>query len=271
MAELGNTSKASRKESRKRSKREARWSKLRSTKAAVSSQGTELLLATQDVAAQASNAITANTDSSRKSMYRMLVMGVAAALVGTIALPAYAMDPSESENDTYTTAYADQDSQAVANGSEATISASRDGFTAAAAAVRQFTATASSGPSYKQVLANPPNPNFSLSGIFSEGMKYIGTPYVAYGASPAGFDCSGFTSYVYATFGVALPHQSEGQRAMGTPISEADAQPGDIVWMPGHVGLWGGPGMILDAPVPGGSVQLRRIWTSNYQVIRIGI
>ena len=270
MAHLGKWTDNSRKASRKRSKREARWSGLRKTTAVLSEKSTQLVSATKDVAHSTNVAIKDRTASSSGSGRRMLVMTIAAALVGTIALPAYAMSPEAPQNDTYYSNFASQDTQNVDNTSEATISASRDGFTANAA-VRQFSAPVASGPSYKQLLANPPNPNFSLSGIFNEGLKYIGTPYVSNGSTPAGFDCSGFTSYVYASFGVAIPRTSEGQRAVGTPISEADAQPGDIVWMPGHVGLWGGPGMILDSPVPGKTVSLRPIWTSNYQIIRIGI
>lgn len=212
---------------------------------------------------------------SARTWFRAGVMTVAAAIVGTVALPAYAIDPSAHDQallaNSAQTIYLRSGAQDTTVSSDApAIAAGRDGYNVTAA-VRAITAGSGTRSSYASVLSNPPNPNFSLGGIFAEGMKYIGTSYVAGGSSPAGFDCSGFTSYVYATFGVALPHNSEAQRAIGVAISEADAQPGDIVWMPGHVGLWGGPGMILDAPVPGGTVQLRKLWTSSYQVIRIGI
>lgn len=211
---------------------------------------------------------------SGRTLFRAGVMAVAAALIGTIALPAYAVNPTAQDQalmaNTEQTIYLRNGAQETSVSSTApSIAAGRDGYEVIAA-VRAITSGSGAG-SYRSVLANPPNPNFSLSGIFAEGMKYVGTPYVYAGSSPAGFDCSGFTRYVYGTFGVALPHSSEAQHAMGTEISEADAQPGDIVWMYGHVGIWGGPGMILDAPVPGGTVQLRKIWTSDYRIIRMGI
>jgi cell wall-associated NlpC family hydrolase len=58
---------------------------------------------------------------------------------------------------------------------------------------------------------------------------------------------------------------------MGTRISEADAQPGDLVIMPGHDGFYAGNGQILHAPYEGASVRVQPIWTSDYYIVRIGI
>jgi peptidoglycan DL-endopeptidase CwlO len=128
-----------------------------------------------------------------------------------------------------------------------------------------------SGPSVGDFLANPPYPNFDLASVYGVATQYIGTPYVYGGATPAGFDCSGFVMYVYAQFGVSMPHSSTGQGAMGTRISEADAQPGDLVIMDGHDGFYAGNGMILHAPYEGASVRVQPLWTSDYYIVRIGI
>ena len=94
------------------------------------------------------------------------------------------------------------------------------------------------GPSVRALLANPPYPSFSLDQVVAVAKQYQGVPYVYGGDSPAGFDCSGLTQFVYAQFGVALPHSSARQGSGGAAISAADARPGDLVIMDGggHVG-----------------------------------
>ena len=75
--------------------------------------------------------------------------------------------------------------------------------------------------------------------------QYLGTRYVYGGASPSGFDCSGFTMYVYRQFGYSLPHTATGQwqSGLGTKVWSIGAlQPGDLVFYPDdeHVGIVGG-------------------------------
>ncbi|QPZ37352.1 C40 family peptidase [Paramicrobacterium chengjingii] len=115
----------------------------------------------------------------------------------------------------------------------------------------------------------PPTTPYSLSAVFNTAKQYIGTPYVYGGATPAGFDCSGFVMYVFGQYGISLPHGVSGQAAAGTRISVSQAQPGDLVIMSGHDGFYAGNGMILDAPKPGGHVSIRPIWTSSYYIVRI--
>lgn len=130
--------------------------------------------------------------------------------------------------------------------------------------------TASTSRSARPV-ANAPVPQ-SVSGnaVLEIAARYVGVPYVHGGSSPDGFDCSGFTQYVFAQLGISLPRTSSAQRNVGTAVSAADALPGDLIWSPGHVGIYAGDGMQIDAPRPGKTIQFRGIWQSNPTFIRVG-
>ncbi|MFI6424622.1 C40 family peptidase [Promicromonospora sp. NPDC050880] len=105
--------------------------------------------------------------------------------------------------------------------------------------------------------------------VVSIGMRYLGVPYVWGGSTPAGMDCSGFTSYVYAQVGIDLPRTSSEQRYAGPVVSWSDAQPGDLIWSPGHIAIYAGDGMQIEAPVPGQTVRYTQIWQSNPTFIRV--
>ncbi|MEP6482649.1 MAG: C40 family peptidase [Rhodoglobus sp.] len=201
-------------------------------------------------------------------------------LFATVALPAYAFSPAPSSDAAASKHLQDLKevgAQSVTVDATApTTTATRDGFSATSAAEMQRAALAVvyasyTGPSAADYLANPPYPNFDLAQVAAVAQQYIGTPYVYGGADPSGFDCSGFVMYVYAQFGVGLPHGTGGQAAAGTAISIDAAVPGDIVMMSGHDGFYMGNGMILDAGTTGTSVSIRPIWTSDYYIVRVGI
>ncbi len=90
----------------------------------------------------------------------------------------------------------------------------------------------------------------------------MGSRY-AYGAcDPVGrrFDCSGFTMYCFAQAGISLPHYSESQadRTPKKPVSQL--LPGDLVWHSGHVGIYAGNNMIIDAGNERVGVSLRPLY-----------
>ena len=220
----------------------------------------------------------------------LAVMAVAVpAIFCTVALPAYAAHNAASDASASTAAGADAtsrleqlknaDAQTLVVSADAPVTAlSRDAFTATTeaelkraqlrAAIRAYR-----GPSVRALLANPPYPNFSLDQVVAVAKQYIGVPYVYGGASPAGFDCSGFTQYVYAQFGVALPHSSSRQGSGGTAIAASAALPGDLVILDGgsHVGIYLGGNMMIDAPRAGESVTERAIYSGNHYFVRYGI
>jgi cell wall-associated NlpC family hydrolase len=91
--------------------------------------------------------------------------------------------------------------------------------------------------------------------------RYLGTPYSWAGASPAGFDCSGFVMYVYGRIGIQLPHSSGMLWRVGKPVAHKDLLPGDIVFFSGlgHVGIYVGHGRFIHSPYTGDVVRIQRL------------
>lgn len=89
-------------------------------------------------------------------------------------------------------------------------------------------------------------------------LDYRGRPYVYGGSGPDGFDCSGFTRYLYSRVGIGLPHSSYAQWDSGRHIPRAELRPGDLVFFAGlsHVGLYLGHGRFIHAPHTGLDVSV---------------
>ncbi|MCD1285433.1 C40 family peptidase [Brevibacterium sp. GP-SGM9] len=106
--------------------------------------------------------------------------------------------------------------------------------------------------------------------VLAWAAKGVGTPYVSGGTSQSGWDCSGYTSWVYGKVGVNLPRTSGAQKGAGKVVSASEAKPGDIIWHPGHVGIYAGGGQMYDAGSPSSGTSKRSYsWMGNVTFIRV--
>ena len=115
-------------------------------------------------------------------------------------------------------------------------------------------------------------PPSRYGGVVGIAMQYLGVPYRWGGADPSGFDCSGFTMYVYAQVGVSLPHNAAAQYGYGVPVSKDQLQPGDLVFFNGlgHMGLYIGGGQFIHAPHTGDVVKISSLSDSWYASTYVG-
>jgi peptidoglycan DL-endopeptidase CwlO len=94
-----------------------------------------------------------------------------------------------------------------------------------------------------------------------------GKPYVWGAAGPDSYDCSGLVVWAFAQEGISLPHYTGSLWNSGMHVSQADLEPGDLVFFGadiGHVGFYVGNGLMLDAPDTGAVVRVEPIWWSSY-------
>lgn len=99
--------------------------------------------------------------------------------------------------------------------------------------------------------------------------QYIGYPYVAGGTSLTnGADCSGFVLAVYKNFGYSLPRSSYAQSGAGRGVSYSEAQPGDIIYYGGHVGIYIGNGQIVHASTERSGIKITSATYRNIITVR---
>jgi cell wall-associated NlpC family hydrolase len=216
-----------------------------------------------------------------RGLKNVVTMSVAAGLMATFALPAYAYDPDVAAMSRFTTTDAQSlasaaDTQNLTVAAVNTVLYARGSYQSASASeiARQETLNAYrsyTGPTAADYVNNPPYSKLDGATILQVASKYVGTPYVFGGETPAGFDCSGFVAFVFSQFGLALPHSVHGENRMGILIKPEDAQPGDLVVFDdlSHDGIYAGNGNFYHAPRPGDFVKLAPIFTSNIHFVRL--
>jgi peptidoglycan DL-endopeptidase CwlO len=111
------------------------------------------------------------------------------------------------------------------------------------------------------------------STIVAIAMRYLGVPYVYGGSTPRGFDCSGFTQYVFAQVGISLARSADGQYRTVPRIARSEAQPGDLIfYLSGgsayHVGIFLGGNRMIAAPHTGTVVRVQDIYSANVAFAR---
>lgn len=113
-------------------------------------------------------------------------------------------------------------------------------------------------------------PERNTSSVVRTALAYRGTRYARGGTGRGGFDCSGFTRYVYSRFGIKLPHSSAAQAGLGIPVSRDDLEPGDLVFFQtsrrgiSHVGIYIGEGKFVHASNHGRGVTVDSLGSSYY-------
>ena len=218
---------------------------------------------------------------ARRQVRNAVTMAISSGLFATFSLPAYAFNPDVVAMARFTTT----SSQELADGADTqnltvaamnTVKFVRGTYQDAKASEIEREATLTNyrtytGPTAADYLANPKYSGLDPATILAVAAKYVGTPYVFGGSTPAGFDCSGYIAFVFSQFGIALPHSVHAQNRMGMLVKAEDAQPGDLVVFNdlSHDGIYAGNGNFYHAPRRGDTVKLAPIFTPNVHFVRI--
>ena len=139
------------------------------------------------------------------------------------------------------------------------------------------TKKANTQPTQPVVVDTPYIPSGNVSGaeVVAYAKQFLGCRYVYGGSSPSGFDCSGFTSYVYKHFGISLNRSSGAQASNGYRVNSNELQLGDILCFArtsgsstvGHVGIYIGGGQFIHAGNSGTGVIISNVWGAGYYFV----
>jgi cell wall-associated NlpC family hydrolase len=121
-----------------------------------------------------------------------------------------------------------------------------------------------------------PEPRSAADALVASALKLRGTPYRNGGSDPSGFDCSGFTQYVFAEHGMALPREVRQQFQAGAPVDVRALAPGDLLFFstvapgPSHVGIAIGGDEFVHAPSSNGVVRVEHLGAAYWSRRFIG-
>ena len=152
------------------------------------------------------------------------------------------------------------------------------GVTPSAGALNGSSGGTSSGPGSSSGTANPGTPSGSVQSgsvtgdqIAAKAKQYLGVPYQWGGASPSGFDCSGFVYYVLTSLGIKVSRTINLMYNEGKAVSKSNLQPGDVVFFQNtykeglsHVGIYVGGGQFIHSPQSGQVVSFANLNSSYY-------
>jgi cell wall-associated NlpC family hydrolase len=184
-------------------------------------------------------------------------------------------------------AYASDPSLGLAPGTQLLVGLARAAHPAAATTsaaallgLPQLPAAQASFEGVPATFATPPAgiPTNTLGGqAVALAYRLLGIPYVWAGATPAGFDCSGLTMYVYAQLGIKLGHYTGFQYYQGRRVPRDQLQPGDLIFfransagVPQHEGMYVGNGSFIHAPHTGDVVKISSLFETRYALSYVG-
>lgn len=179
----------------------------------------------------------------------------------------------ESLNVPQTESQAEKDRKAQEQ-AEAEAQAQAQAAQSQAQAQTQAEAQTASRSSERADISSVPTAPASATGqaLADYALQFQGYPYVSGGNTPSGWDCSGFVQWVFAQFGVSLPHYSGAQMSVGTAVgSIAEAAPGDIIVNTQHAAIYIGNGMVINAlnPAQGTQVTSLAVFSGGYAIRRV--
>ncbi len=216
-------------------------------------------------------------EAGRSSLRVFMTFVSTTGLMATVALPSYGFSPEITAVAGLTVdnemVQISAPSQGLAVATVRAVEFSRGNYEPADAAdfAEQPRASRYNGPLAEDYLARPRFTEITSSNIMQAAAELVGTPYVFGGRTPAGIDCSGYTLFIYAQFGIYLPHSVYQQAKLGKKIPLSEAVPGDLVIFNdfSHNGIYAGGGNFYHAPQKGDRVKLAPIFTDRYHIIRV--